>query len=91
MRNSPASLALRRFVASRCTSSSWAKSRSMCGYSVNASVVGVNRPLTRWKSANPSWISACCKVRLTAGCVMLISRAAALTLPVSMIALNTSM
>jgi len=30
-------------------------------------------------------------VRLTAGCVMLMRRAAALTLPVSMMALKTSM
>jgi hypothetical protein len=33
-------------------------------------------PRARWNSAKPSCSSACCSVRLTAGCVTLISRAA---------------
>lgn len=62
----------------------------MCGCSVRASDVGCSRPPTRWNSAKPSCSSACCSVRLTAGWVTLIMRAAALTLPVSMMALKTS-
>ena len=90
MRNSSVARPLRRLSARRCTSSNCANSFSMCGSRAKASLVGVSRPLLRWNNAKPSCSSACCKVRLTAGCEMLIKRAAALTLPVCMTALKTS-
>lgn len=45
----------------------------------------------RWKSGKPNCSSACARMRLTAGWVTLMSREAALTLPVSITALKTSM
>ena len=53
-------------------------------------LVATRRPFSRLNSAKPSCESACCRVRLTAGWVTLISRTAALMLPVSMMALKTS-
>ena len=52
---------------------------------------GHESPPVRSNNGNPNCSSACLSVRLTAGWVMLIRRAAPLTLPVTITALKTSM